>query len=115
MRRVLDLAVPELRWRVAGGRPTARTPRGGFFDATGTSHPHLWVEGRRRGAQILVDLTADQFGGPPVVVEEGDSPAYLANATGVLLARYEQHEDSTVCMFVQLFDLAMRRGWTPRS
>jgi len=48
---------------------------GGAQDRTGAWHGHYWVEGRTKdGKPFLADITADQFGWPPVVVlplEEG--------------------------------------------
>ncbi|ENZ78001.1 MULTISPECIES: hypothetical protein [Ralstonia] len=48
---------------------------GGAQDRTGAWHGHYWVEGLTQdGKPFLADITADQFGWPPVVVlplEEG--------------------------------------------
>ena len=48
---------------------------GGALDKTGAWHGHYWVEGLTRdGKPFLADITADQFGWPPIVVlplEEG--------------------------------------------
>ena len=42
---------------------------GGAQDKAGAWHGHYWVEGRTKdGKPFLADITADQFGWPPVVV-----------------------------------------------
>ncbi|ONC41442.1 hypothetical protein AQ914_18625 [Burkholderia pseudomallei] len=42
---------------------------GGALDAMGTWHGHYWVEGESEdGCPFVADITADQFGWPPVVV-----------------------------------------------
>jgi len=100
----LNSLVPERRWRVAGGRPTARTPWGGYRPTRGPSRPHLWVEGRARGREpLIVDITADQFGGPPVAVTT-EAPAYRANATRSLLDRYRSRERDTVELLLDALD-----------
>lgn len=110
---VLTYLVPECRWRVAGGRPTTRTPHGGYRDPSGVAQPHLWVVGRRRGeSPWIVDLTADQFGGPPVVATQ-EGGHYHANATRSVLERYRLHERETVEIFLEALDAYLelqRRG-----
>lgn len=105
--------VPELRWKAVGGRPTSRTPTAGCRAPAGTWHPHLWVEGRRRGApRVAVDVTADQFGCPPVVVAH-NAIGYRANATGSILARYRQSEHATVSLLLEALNAHIelqRRG-----
>ena len=52
------------------------TDDGGYFDLAGRGHGHYWVEVRAAGdpgRAWVVDITADQFGGPQVVVV--DMPA----------------------------------------
>ncbi|PLZ02603.1 hypothetical protein CY652_10050 [Burkholderia sp. WAC0059] len=42
---------------------------GGAIDPSGVWHGHYWVEGvSSGGAAFVVDIAADQFGWPPVVV-----------------------------------------------
>jgi hypothetical protein len=42
---------------------------GGYFDALGRGHGHYWVEAvLGDGRTYVCDITADQFGGPEVVV-----------------------------------------------
>lgn len=41
----------------------------GFCDAKGIWHGHYWVEVKSKSSQsYIVDITADQFGAPPVTV-----------------------------------------------
>jgi hypothetical protein len=88
-------------WFVVGGRPTARTPSGGLWYPDGRGGGHLWVEGRRRPQKIItVDITADQFGGPEVVVMEGGSPYHVANATRKLINQYRVNEHLTVRLWI---------------
>lgn len=41
---------------------------GGYFDAHGRGHGHYWVEASSANGRWVIDVTADQFGGPPVVI-----------------------------------------------
>lgn len=104
---VLAATAPQLRWRAVGGRPTRRTPAGGYTDGAGVAHPHLWVEGRARGILIGVDITGDQFGGPPVLAREGQSPLHVANSTADFLDRLRDNERRT---FPDWMDLVARFG-----
>lgn len=99
---VLSATVPELRWRVVGGRPTKRTPAGGYTGDDGTGWPHLWVEGRKRGNLVVVDITCDQFGGPDVHVCRGPSPRHKPNSTRQLLDKYEEYERQTAADWMEL-------------
>ncbi len=109
LRDALRRTVPEIWWKVAGGRPTKRTPRGGFMDSQGTPHPHLWVVGRCVEGPVVVDISADQFGAEPVLVEVGPLTRHTANATTRPLRYYEAHEATTVEMFLLALDHAFKR------
>lgn len=101
LREALTRTIPEIRWKAVGGRPTTRTPQGGFRSNDGKYHPHLWVEGRCQEGIAVVDITADQFGAEPVVADAGRLAArYTANASQALLRRYEAHETGTVERFL---------------
>ena len=41
---------------------------GGYIDASGNRHGHYWLQVDTETGAYIVDITADQFGGPPVVV-----------------------------------------------
>lgn len=42
---------------------------GGYIDAAGSAHGHYWVEATDdSGARYVLDVTADQFGGPTMVL-----------------------------------------------
>lgn len=46
---------------------------GGYTDARGIQRGHYWVEATDNDGEIYVlDITADQFGGPPVVAVPAD-------------------------------------------
>lgn len=42
---------------------------GGYFDAAGIGHGHYWLEVETPDGSYVVDITADQFGDAPVIVE----------------------------------------------
>ena len=67
-------------WTIVGGRPQLQlnaTPQGavGIFATNGTWNDHCWLEGNG----LVVDITADQFGYPPVIVTVVDDIRYEAN------------------------------------
>ena len=93
--------IPDAEWRVDGGygsevraltladgspRPdleavidTLRWP-GGMRDPAGVWRGHFWVRGRLAdGTEVVVDLTADQFGYDDVVVAPASDPRYRSN------------------------------------
>ena len=107
LRKMLDRCVRDWNWHVVGGRPTVRTPLGGLWYPDRRGGPHVWVEGRRKGARITVDITADQFGGPEVVVEEGIPDTYRANATRALIVKYEMSERMTSGLWVSVLSAAL--------
>lgn len=73
---------------------------GGAQDKTGAWHGHYWVEGRTQdGKPFLADITADQFGWPPVVVLP------LGEGRG----RYQPGDDATCGRAVE-FELAQMLG-----
>jgi len=41
---------------------------GAYIDAFGNRHGHYWLQVEADTGAFIVDITADQFGGPPVVV-----------------------------------------------
>lgn len=41
---------------------------GGYQDAQGAWHGHYWVEAETAAGTLVLDVTADQFGGPPVTI-----------------------------------------------
>ena len=97
---VLDPADPGGMWRIAGGcgeecvplPPLARRHvisglfPGGMIDTDGVWRGHFWVEGMTScGSEVILDLTADQFGYDRITVIDRDDPRYRAN----LLSTYE--------------------------
>lgn len=64
---------------------------GGYIDGTGSAHGHYWVEAATDdGERYVLDVTADQFGGPPVV----QMP--LATASGIYLPGDQRTIDAHV-------------------
>jgi hypothetical protein len=61
-------------WRVAGGDDYGDDNLGGFFDGT-EWHAHYWVTDGLR----IIDLTANQFGGPPIVLTNVNDARYSEN------------------------------------
>lgn len=115
LRSILAHALPEYRWQAVGGRPTLRTPHGGYHGPDGQGGCHMWVEGLARrgrglepGGRIVADITADQFGGPEVLVLEGASPHHRANYSRPILAFLRAAEPEHVALWVALFDANMR-------
>lgn len=109
LRNVLQETVRDWNWHVCGGRPTKRTPHGGVWFAADRGGSHLWVEGRRRPGHIVtVDITADQFGGPCVLIEANGSPFHVSNATRPLLQYYQSREERTIENWVNIVLFAMQ-------
>lgn len=57
-------------WKVSGGRPLAG---GGITCTSGRQNGHFWVESEDG---VIVDLTADQFGLPAVIVTTSKDPRF---------------------------------------
>lgn len=50
----------------------------GFKDSSGVMHGHYWLAIKTQGCTFIVDITADQFGYPAIIVEnETSSIAYI--------------------------------------
>jgi len=78
LKRVLDVEMPEGDWCVIGGNPTDGDDidpeyglPGGCRDPEGRWHAHYWLITGDYG--LIVDVTADQFGGEPVICTGDDS------------------------------------------
>ncbi|WP_428310052.1 hypothetical protein [Hydrocarboniphaga sp.] len=99
----LVTALPQIVWRVVGGRPEKRRDEFGYHDGRGW-RPHLWVVGRADGIRLIVDITSDQFGGPDVVVTETEQAQYLAHDDVEALEFYARQEADAVAMLLD--DLA---------
>lgn len=122
LRAVLARGIPEFRWVVVGGRPTRKFPTGGFCDARGIAHPHMWVRGysnfeamergRKRalpmGTRIIADITADQFGAEPVKVIEGVTRFYTENYTESFVKHAGGTEAPHIALWLAAFDAAMK-------
>ncbi len=87
-------AFPEGGWRAAGGSPLElrgvrlrglfvqdrKGVDGGMWDRDRESWDgHYWVTGRHGGRDVLVDVTADQYGWGAVTVTPAADPRYHAN------------------------------------
>lgn len=80
-------------WKVCGGIPrledmqaTRGNINGGMRDLTGRWRGHYWVMSGRLG--LIVDVTADQFGHPSVLVTPSDDSRYRANYRAIALSRH---------------------------
>lgn len=108
--------VPSLEWRVLGGHPTDRSPMGGCADRTGEAWQHLWVVGalpRIPGEPVLMaDVTADQFGGPGVLVERLPHPRYRANSPLAMIEVFRRKEAETVALLLELVQATGHWRWT---
>lgn len=75
-------------WEIVGGRPpqdTDATPQAqvGMLGCDGTWHDHCWVKGN----ELIIDLTADQFGYAPVIVTHASDHRYRANLAEIDLEK----------------------------
>ena len=115
---MLEDEVPGMRWSVVGGAPSGRNRIGGFSADGLEGRPHTWVVGalaRLPGAPVLLaDVTADQFGGPPVLVGMLPIPGYFANTPPRMMRSIEENERETVMMMRTLVPLVSKIGSPPR-
>lgn len=85
-----------VRARICGGGPPED---GGALDTDGAWRGHYWVEGvRADGSSFVVDIAADQFGWPKVVLLQGGEAA----------ARYRAGDAQTVDTQVREFLASLR-------
>lgn len=99
---ILTAELPDGEWRANGGHPTvayrkiaAREFRKAFYDLDGGMWDyrrqawdgHYWVEGKLDGRDVIVDLTADQYGWDPVIVTTADDMRYRASYRGSVVKR----------------------------
>jgi hypothetical protein len=80
------------RFRVTGGRPTKKTPQGGFW-MNGRGGTHAWVAGWdvRHRRRMVIDITADQYGGSAVYCEP-TSAYHVANYSHSTIKMFYQRE-----------------------
>lgn len=89
-----------IRWRIVGGSPVAEADfhdirtggNGGIKDPYGTWHGHYWCVGNN----MLVDVTADQFGWDPVVTGDAGDPRYRANYLASAVRGHLEHVSQRV-------------------
>lgn len=109
LRSALATAIPQVVWRVAGGRPLNRRDAAGFDDGR-LWHPHFWVVGRADGLELIVDITSDQFaGGVPVHVAENTDGRYVANLSNETLNSYDYHGQESTSYFLETFAAALAK------
>lgn len=63
-------------WWVTGGEPYGAGERAGFFDGSNW-HAHYWIT----DGELIVDLTANQFGAPSIVVTTAEDLRYSENCS----------------------------------
>jgi hypothetical protein len=73
-------------WKVAGGEALVHGHPGGFFDGL-EWHGHYWVTNGRH----ILDITANQFGAPDVIVTEAGDVRYHKNYTQEELSEHIVH------------------------
>ncbi len=98
----LRKAFPEGGWTSAGGHPSVHYGRmmagqfrkacdgrdgGMWVRGREAWDGHYWVTGRIDGREVIVDVTADQYGWEPVIVAAGDDPRYRANLRGAQVTK----------------------------
>lgn len=60
-------------WECSRIRGGSGRGSGGYTDVRGVQRGHYWVEAKADDGEVYVlDITADQFGGPPLVVVPAD-------------------------------------------
>lgn len=96
-------------WTMAGGRPRAAFPEGGVRCASGRQNGHFWAESE---SGLIVDLTADQFGLPTVVVTTASDPRYRATFS---LEEIEGHLPKVEALAWEWLEAAENEGLVPRS
>lgn len=96
---ILREAFPDGDWQADGGHPTVRYGSRGFKRAfarldggmwdrlTNAWDGHYWIRGRHAGREVIVDISADQYGWAPVIVAAGDDPRYRASYTGATVRK----------------------------
>jgi hypothetical protein len=113
LRDALATAVPQVVWRVAGGRAANRREPAGYYDGRGWQ-PHFWVVGRADRIELIVDITSDQFaGGVPVHASESGNDHYIANLSNETLNSFEYHGQESTAYFLEVFaaSLARDQAW----
>jgi len=93
------------RWRVDGGKPLTG---GGIRCASGRQNGHFWTVS---GDGIIVDLTADQFGLPSVMVTTEDDPRFLSSLAEQDVLR---HLPKVEGVAAEWLDEAAAEGLVPR-
>ncbi len=79
----------EQSWQLVAGRPLTKENEGtkegrfGFRTSNGLFFDHCWLQ----SIDLIVDLTADQFGDRQVIITSVDDPRYNANLQETDLAR----------------------------
>lgn len=116
--RVLEQEMPAGDWQCLGGcadrtdedvDPALGLP-GGYQDANGDWSGHYWVAD---GAfDVIVDVTADQFGGAPVTVNDDADAPYRENyASGAVTERMKDVR-SRVCEWLEEWAAEHEPGWS---
>ena len=82
---LLTERVPAPLWVVRGGM---------FISDEGERLPHVWVETTWRRRRLIVDVTADQFGLPPILAGGTYAERYADRGVGMfsIMARRAQEE-----------------------
>lgn len=95
-------------WALAGGRPLPANLSGGVTCTSGRQNGHFWAESEDG---LIVDLTADQFGLPTVVVTTAYDPRYRATFSGEEIA---EHLPKVEAVALQWLEAAEEEGVVSR-
>jgi len=95
-------------WRLAGGRPGSEGPYGGVTCSAGRQNGHFWAQSEDG---LIVDITADQFGLPTVVVTTAGDPRYQATFSE---AEIEAHLPKVEPVACEWLEAAEEEGVVPR-
>ena len=66
---------------------------GGYVDAAGVWHGHYWIEADDGSGALVMDITADQFGGPAVVVLRKDEARNYVPGSQVVVDEHVGEEN----------------------
>lgn len=117
--RVLEQELPAGGWQCLGGcsdatdedvDPNLGLP-GGYRDSNGDWSGHYWISDG--GFELIIDVTADQFGGDPVVVAE-DVPdgAYRENYAPAAVTERMKDVRDRVAAWMGEWSSHYETGWS---
>lgn len=94
-----------------GGTRFPDVKDGGFRDSEGVWHTHFWVEVDN---EFIIDITANQFGAPEVIVTSLDDDRYKSNITGDELSEFACNVEKTAFSWLELYEPLTPATHSPR-